>query len=187
VSDRIEIAEATRAGEAVDILQGVTHWLKARGYSYWLADEFRIEDFEAAANAGELIMGSEGEQGAAIMLLQRTDPRYWPTEPPDAALYIHKLAVRRISAGRRWGTRLIEWAAAEARARGIARLRLDTVPGTVLQSMYEQQGFIVVDRYPIRVGLVTVIRMERVLQSAPEATTGDTTHLRKHQVQSIVE
>jgi hypothetical protein len=31
-------------------------------------------------------------------------------------------------------------------------------------AMYEQQGFIVVDRYPIRVGPVTVIRMERALQ-----------------------
>jgi GNAT superfamily N-acetyltransferase len=164
LSDRIEVVKATRAAEAVGILQGVTHWLKARGHSYWSVDEFRIEEFEAAANAGELVMGFEGDQGAAVMLLQRMDPRYWPTEPPGAALYIHKLAVRRISAGRRWGARLIEWAAGEALARGVGRLRLDTVLGPVLPSMYEQQGFIVVDRYPMRVGPVTVIRMERALQ-----------------------
>jgi len=162
-ADRIEFVDAACAAEAVGILREAAQWLIDRGLGHWSVDEFKRADFAAHAQAGELVIGFEDEFAAAVMLLQSSDPLYWPTEPPGAALYIHKLAVRRASAGRRWSHRMIEWAASQARTRGIAHLRLDTIPKSVLQSLYEQEGFVSVDRYPIRVGPTVVVRMERRL------------------------
>jgi len=147
----------------VRLLKETARWLIDRGIGHWSVDEIRTEDFRAAAEAGELVIGFEDGEAAAVMLLQSVDVAYWPTEAQGSALYIHKLAVRRASAGRRWSARLIEWAAAQARARGIPRLRLDSLPGSVLQKLYEADGFTVVDPRPVRVGTVTVIRMERML------------------------
>ena len=160
-ADRIEFVDAARAAEAVGILREAAQWLIDRGLGHWSVDEFNRADFVAHAQAGELVIGFEDESAAAVMLLQSSDSLYWPMEPADAALYIHKLAVRRASAGRRWSHRMIEWAARQARTRGVAHLRLDTIPKSVLQSLYEQEGFVSVDRYPIRVGSTVVIRMER--------------------------
>jgi GNAT superfamily N-acetyltransferase len=162
-ADRIKFVDAACAAEAVGILREAAQWLIDRGLGHWSVDEFNRADFMAAAQAGELVMGFEGRLAAAVMLLQGLDPLYWPAEPPGAALYIHKLAVRRASAGRRWGHRMIEWAATQARMRGIPHLRLDTLPKSMLQSLYEQEGFVSVDRYPIRVGSAVLIRMERRL------------------------
>jgi GNAT superfamily N-acetyltransferase len=159
----IQTADVSRVAEVVHLLKGVSQWLIDRDLGHWSIDEFRLEDFLAAAEAGELIVGLEDGACAATMLLQSMDSLYWPTEPPMAALYIHKLAVRRASAGRQWSARMIQWAEAAARARAIARLRLDTVLGPVLRRLYESYGFICVDRYPIQVGAFPVIRMERIL------------------------
>jgi len=159
----IRIVGATHARDAVCILKEATQWLIGRGMKHWSLDNFQIADFEAAAAIGELIVGFEGDEAAAVMLLQTADEVYWPTEIPGSALYIHKLAVRRASAGRRWSAQMVEWAAVQARAHAIPRLRLDTVPGTGLQTLYESYGFVAVDQYPFRVATTTVIRMERRL------------------------
>jgi hypothetical protein len=118
--------------DAVRILKEAAQWLIKRGIGHWSVDEFRTGDFAAAADAGELVIGFEDGEAAAVMLLQIVDALYWPTESRGSALYILKLAVRRAAAGRRWSARMVEWAAAEARARAIPRLRLDTSPGPVL-------------------------------------------------------
>lgn len=159
----IRTVDAAHARRAVNMLKDVAQWLIDRGMGHWSVDEFRVADFEAAGEAGELVLGFEGAEAAAVMLLQSSDTIYWPTEAPGSALYIHKLAVRRMSVGQRWSAHMVEWAAAQARARAIARLRLDTLPGSGLQALYEGYGFVAVDRYPIRVASVSVIRMERRL------------------------
>jgi hypothetical protein len=159
----IRYADVTHAEAAVCILKEATQWLIDRGLSHWALDDFQIANFVAAAAAGELIIGFEGAEAAAVMLLQGADAIYWPTEMPGSALYIHKLAVRRTSAGRRWSAHMVEWAAAQASARAVPRLRLDTLAGTTLQTLCESYGFLPVDRCPIRVATATVIRMERRL------------------------
>lgn len=159
----IRTVDSAHAIRAVSILKEAAQWLIDRGMGHWSVDDFRVADFEAAGEAGELVVGFEGAEAAAVMLLQSSDAMYWPTEARDAALYIHKLAVRRRSAGQRWSAHMVEWAAAQARARAIARLRLDTLPGSGLQALYESYGFVAVDQYPIRVASVSVIRMERRL------------------------
>jgi GNAT superfamily N-acetyltransferase len=159
----IRIVDATYIAAAIAILREAAQWLIDRGMGHWSVDTFHDDESEARASAGELVIGFEDNAAAAVMLLQDLDTFYWPTEPRAAALYIHKLAVRRASAGQQWSHHMIEWAAAQARARAIPHLRLDTVTGPVLRSLYERLGFHRVDAYPIRIDSLSVIRMERRL------------------------
>ena len=80
------------------------------------------------------------------MLLQRSDPIYWPRAIEGSALYLHKLAVRRAYAGYGWGPRMIAWAKAEAQRQRIRRLRLDTLADSPLNEFYVAQGFRFISR-----------------------------------------
>jgi GNAT superfamily N-acetyltransferase len=155
---------ASAAVQAVAILLEATAWGAAQGFDVWSPADLRLDPFAAAARAGELVIGYAGSTPAATMLLQPADPVYWPEAEPGTALYIHKLAVRRAFAGQGWLTRLFEFAATEARARGIHCLRLDTVLGPKLQSIYEAHGFSLLVEKPKLVNGRQMIRMERRLQ-----------------------
>jgi len=124
-------------------------------------EELRDAEFQAAAAAGELILGFEGSEAAATMFLQSADAKYWPEAEPGSALYVHKVAVRRASAGRGWLQRLIYFAAREARDRGVPFLRLDTVHRPKMQAMYEELGFRVLVEEPIVMYGQQMIRLER--------------------------
>jgi len=129
----------------------------------WNDSELKEQDFRSAAAAGELVMGFERDCAAATMLLQSSDAVYWPEAAPNTALYLHKIAVRREFAGRGWLTRLIDFAAGEARDRGIGRLRLDTLCRTPVEQLYARHGFAVLDEAPFVVRGRLMVRMERVL------------------------
>ena len=164
VADRqctVRFADVTEGEPARSILLEAAAWGAARGTGIWSETELRSIDFAAAARAGELVIGHEGTAPAATMLLQTSDPIYWPHDAPGDALYVHKVAVRRAFAARGWLPRLIEFASAQARARSIARLRLDTILRPQLRSMYERLGFITVVEAPLLRNGRQMIRMER--------------------------
>jgi GNAT superfamily N-acetyltransferase len=100
---------------------------------------------------------------AACMKLEQRDPVYWPADPPGCALYVHKLAAARETAGQGWSGRLISWAAAEARRRNMPALKLDVLPEPKLLALYEGFGFQAVDPEPQPFGAIRVIRMQRRL------------------------
>jgi GNAT superfamily N-acetyltransferase len=97
------------------------------------------------------------------MFLQTVDDFYWPEAAPGAALYIHKLAVRRAFAGQGLLGEMLAFAAADARARGIPLLRLDTFLRPAMQLMYERHGFSVVAETPRTVRGRQIIRLERAI------------------------
>jgi GNAT superfamily N-acetyltransferase len=60
---------------------------------------------------------------------------------PAAALYVHRMAVRRSAAG--LGTVILRWAAGVAREQGREALRLDCVASNgPLRAYYEAAGFV---------------------------------------------
>ena len=130
---------------ALLILREASQWLTNRGLSGWSDLELQNADLPRQCAAAALILGFEGESSVACMLLQRSDPIYWPEAAPGSALYLHKLAVRRAHAGRGWGARMIAWAKAEAQRLRIGRLRLDTWADSRLTELYSRHGFYVVD------------------------------------------
>ncbi len=151
------------AAEALAILREAAAWARGQGIEVWSDAELSDQDFHEEARLGQLMMGFSGRQAAAAMLLQPSDPLYWPTIAPNTSLYLHKIAVRRAFAGCGWPARLIEFAANAAADRGLRWLRLDTLFRPALQALYERQGFKVVDEPPLRVRGRRIIRMERAL------------------------
>ncbi len=151
------------AAQALKVLREAAAWTISRGVEVWADTELREQDFVTAAGLGQLVMGFCGDRPAATMLLQPSDPVYWPNAAPHSALYLHKIAVLREFAGRGWLTRLVDFAANDARDRGIPCLRLDTLCKSPLQDLYARHGFAVVDEAPLVIHGRLMIRMERVL------------------------
>jgi GNAT superfamily N-acetyltransferase len=151
------------AGEALGILREAAAWALGRGVNVWSDADLREQDFLAAAELGQLLMGVSGDRFAATMLLQSSDPIYWPDAAPHTALYLHKIAVRREFAGHGWLSRLIEFAVNDAGDRGIPWLRLDTLCGSPLEGLYARHGFAALNEPPIVIGGRVMIRMERKL------------------------
>lgn len=137
------------AQDAVSILRESAAWALSRGILVWRDDELREQEFRQAALLGELVMGFNSGHAVATMLLQSSDPTYWPEIAADTSLFLHKIGVRRAHAGSGWLGRLVEFAEQNARQRNIGWLRLDTLHGTRLRQLYEQHGFSVVDEPPL--------------------------------------
>jgi GNAT superfamily N-acetyltransferase len=156
----IRRASPDDAAAAVHILRSVAAWLVERGCPLWEPDSFGLAGFKEAALRRELVLGYEGSEAVACMLLQRSDPVFWPGASLGEALYLHKVAVLRHATGRGWSTRLIEWARAEALEIGARFLRLDTAPRSKLLTLYEKHGFRIIDGRPRYFGDVKAMRLE---------------------------
>jgi GNAT superfamily N-acetyltransferase len=162
-TDRVTRVGLEFVTEALSIVRAAAAWANGRGVEVWTDAELREQDFRTAAALGQLVMGFSGDRSAATVLLQSSDSLYWPEAAPNTGLYLHKIAVRREFAGRGWLTRLIDFAASDARDRGIGRLRLDTLCGTPLEALYARHGFAAVDEAPLVVCGRLMIRMERTV------------------------
>lgn len=156
-------ARPDESADAISIVLEAAAWAAAHDIAVWTPAEVREDTFAAAARSGELIIGYGNGTAAATMQLQLADSIYWPEAAPGSALYIHKVAVRRAHAGQGWLARLIDFASADAGARRIACLRLDTILQPKLQSLYERQGFTVLAEDPMLLNGRLMIRMERTL------------------------
>jgi GNAT superfamily N-acetyltransferase len=75
------------------------------------------------------------------MRLQPRDEAFWDDVPSEESLFIHKLAVDNDVRGRGVSTALLEFARAEAVARGKRWLRLDCANRPKLRALYENFGF----------------------------------------------
>ncbi len=156
----IKRATPQEAGEALAILREAAQWLVDIGRPLWPVESFHLDAVRRAALAGELILGFAESYPVASMLLQARDELHWPNDPTGEALYLHKLAVRRSAAGQQWSTRLIAWARERAQRAGARFLRLDTADRYELLSLYQRQGFYVIDERPRRVDGLMIYRLE---------------------------
>jgi GNAT superfamily N-acetyltransferase len=156
----IRFARPDEAALAVPIWREVAQWLSDRNMALWPPSMFTLEMGLVHAEAGELVLGFDGETACASMLLQGADPVVWPEKVGEAALYLHKLAVRRASAGSGWAERMIMWAAARAEDARMP-LRLDCAPRPALMGLYEGCGFVGVDGGPVLRDGFMVMRYER--------------------------
>ena len=138
-------ASAADVAAAVGVVREAAAWLAETGRALWLADEIDAAHFEAAAARGELYVGVAGDGVVATMLLQPLDPLFWPEAAAGEALYVHRLAVRRMVAGQGVSTAMLDFAAGECRRRRIPRLRLDCEPRPALRAIYERHGFVLRD------------------------------------------
>lgn len=111
--------------EVSRIFLGVVDWLHARGIRQWMPGEFQPSDIQRWHESGELHAGLAGDVIVGSVLLQRSDPRFWP-DVAGSAVYVHKLVVDRNLAGRKLGAGMLEACERHAADIGAEWVRLDT-------------------------------------------------------------
>jgi len=158
---------------AVAILRAVAEEYVTRGTPIWNPESFDEHDYADAARRGELVLGYDGSQAVATMLLQSHDPLFWPDDTNGEARYLHKLAVVAGARGCGWSERLVAWARGEALRAHARFLRLDTAPRPRLIALYQRYGFVLVDTTPRRFGETLAVRLQLPLDVLGAKTNAD--------------
>lgn len=141
------VADAGQVDEVLAVLDEAAAWLRGRGVEQW-PPRFERSWVEGAVQRGETWLVRSGETVSGTVTLGLSDP-VWDGVPRASALYVHRMAVRRSSAG--LGAVILGWAADVARRRGREAVRLDCVASNGrLRAYYEAAGF--VHRGDARVG-----------------------------------
>jgi GNAT superfamily N-acetyltransferase len=108
----------------------------------WKEHDLQVEALIPDVRAGRYHLAMLRGSAAGTLKLQDSDLSIWPDAEPDAALYLHRLAVRRHFAGRGVSVALLTSAADVARAAGRRYLRLDCDAARVrLVELYLSAGF----------------------------------------------
>ncbi|MFJ4409235.1 MULTISPECIES: GNAT family N-acetyltransferase [unclassified Streptomyces] len=142
----IRAARLDELGQVEDLLREASAWLAARGIDQWQFPPHRDRITRALEN-GDVFLAVVGERPIATLQLDaHADPEFWTAEDrPDDALYVHRMAVTRGSAGAGVGGALLNWAAVRAATAGKSWLRLDAWKDNHgLHRYYEAEGFTLV-------------------------------------------
>lgn len=133
------------AGEvdnAISILREVAQWCEDNKMNMWKLSDLTEALLLVGVSSESFCVGKIGEENTCSMILQWYDPLFWPDAKENEAGYIHKLCVRRKYSGIGLSGKMVEYAVAECKKRGIKYLRLDT--GWTRESLcklYESFGF----------------------------------------------
>ncbi|MEX2208654.1 MAG: GNAT family N-acetyltransferase [Myxococcota bacterium] len=154
-----ELARPDDADSVYRLLNDAAVWLEARGIEQWKPGALPRAVVSGGIRAARVFVVRASDALIATLQLEDSDPATWGADAGDA-LYLHRLCVARTHAGDGLGLRLLDWAAATARARGRRLLRLDCVASNdALRRYYARAGF--AERGEVDVG-VRLARFERV-------------------------
>lgn len=157
---RLSAAESQGAS---DILLEAASWSATHHAPLWSPEEVSAAQCLTWAHDDVLYGGFDDDQLATVFCLHDVDVLYWPDSAAGDALYLHKIAVRRLSVGMGWLGDIIAWTEREATRRQIPRLRLDTLAHSPLVGLYERHGFTRVYDEPLAIGGRVIDRFERLL------------------------
>lgn len=142
---RIRRAGLADVPVVLDLVAGATAWLAMRGSDQWQYSP-RVDRIEGSAAAGELWLVDDavGQPIATVTVDRNADPEFWDeNDVPGDALYLHRLVVDRVAAGRHLGVAVLDWASRRAAAAGVRWLRLDAwASNTDLHRYYTDHGWI---------------------------------------------
>jgi len=134
----LAVAAPDQADDVLRVLDEAARWLRERGIEQWPA-RFERSWVEDAIRRGETWLAAVDGRVVATVTLDWTDA-VWAGIPANAA-YLHRMAVRRRSAG--LGAVILGWTAGFARQHGREALRLDCVASNRrLRAYYEAAGFV---------------------------------------------
>ncbi|HYH03660.1 MAG TPA: GNAT family N-acetyltransferase [Bacillota bacterium] len=137
------VVQTGEVDQAVWIMREVAGWCAATDKNMWQLDELTPAALQNGITAQNFCVGWLSGEPAATMILQWTDPVFWPEINADQSGFIHKLCVRRQFAGKGLSRQMVEFAIGECRKRGIHYLRLDTGWQRLkLRNLYEKLGFV---------------------------------------------
>ncbi|MFE2304411.1 GNAT family N-acetyltransferase [Streptomyces sp. NPDC059445] len=125
------------------LLREASAWLASRGIDQWQYPPHRDRITAALEQEVCFLAFMDGKPIATVQLDNFADPEFWtPNDDPKTALYVHRMAVNRETAGAGVGVLLLDWALERAATQGKQWLRLDAWkdnPG--LHRFYEGAGF----------------------------------------------
>jgi ribosomal protein S18 acetylase RimI-like enzyme len=111
---------------SIDILREVALWCEDNKMGMWKLGDLTKERLLSGVTDDNFLVGRIEEDNVCSMILQWSDPIFWPEAEENEAGYIHKLCVRRKYSGMGLSKKMIEYAVSECKKRGIRYLRLDT-------------------------------------------------------------
>ncbi|WKN15627.1 GNAT family N-acetyltransferase [Streptomyces sp. JUS-F4] len=130
-------------GSVESLLSEASAWLASRGIDQWQYPPHRDRITEALDRGVCFLAFKDGKPVATIQVDDFADPDFWtPEDRPDAALYVHRMAVTRTASGADIGGLLLDWASERAAAQGKRWLRLDAWKDNQgLHRFYKGAGF----------------------------------------------
>ncbi|WP_063909929.1 GNAT family N-acetyltransferase [Herbidospora yilanensis] len=137
-------ADATDLPDVLTLLADAARWLDGLGVRQWPSGGFPAARIEPLIDEGVLYVLTVADETAAVMALDdHADAEFWtPSDRPESAFYVHKLAVNRAHSGRGLGEVLLDWAGLRALAAGRRHVRLDCSKENLrLQGYYLGQRF----------------------------------------------
>lgn len=138
----IRTAVPSEATAVSDLLTEAAEWIPEVHEPLWSADQVAVERVAPDCEAGLFVVAWSGLTALGTMRIADVDPDFWPNANPGEAIYIHRLAVRRVAAGGGVSSALLRHAAQIATARGARFLRLDCESSRPrLRALYERFGF----------------------------------------------
>ena len=145
---------------AIDIIREAAMWLNDTGKPMWSIEDITEKKLLANAKKENFHIGWIEGESAGAMILQWSDPIFWPNAKGDSG-FIHKLAVRRQYAGKNVANEMIDYAIMETKRRKRKYLRLDCAGDRPkLCSFYEHEGFQQVGRKQMGIFDVAFYEME---------------------------
>ncbi len=139
-------------------MRSATQWLIEIGEQLWSIDEFKPEKLIPWVQNRELFLAYLNGSIIGTMLLLWEDPTIWPDKPPNEALYVHKLCVRRDHAGQGVSDAMLQFAMEAVVKSDRQYLRIDCDERPKLCALYERLGFI--RHSTFRVGSLDTIRYQ---------------------------
>lgn len=125
------------------LLKGASDWLASRGIDQWQYSPDQDAIMRASGRRECFLAFREGLAVATIQVDDYADPEFWQAaDRPDAAMYVHRMAVSRSAAGQNVGSELLNWATEHTAEAGKKILRLDAWKDNAgLHAYYLSQGF----------------------------------------------
>ncbi len=128
------------------VLYEVIAWGAETNKNVWKRDEIDREKLVNAVGSDAFIVLKNGTENVAGMILQWSDPIFWPFAKPYESGYIHKLCVSRKYSGMNISSNMINYAIEQCKCKHVKYLRLDTgADMTKVRNIYERSGFVLMD------------------------------------------
>ncbi|MBB6672704.1 GNAT family N-acetyltransferase [Cohnella nanjingensis] len=147
---RADQAKPADADAVMRLLVRTAEWFRSLGSTQWqalLAGEDSHRTVEAISRGDVYVFRPQGEEAIAgmVMLLREPsawDRELWGAEGHASAVYLHRLAIDRETAGRGLGGRIMRWVETDVRFPGKDRIRLDCLADNpVLNAFYAGLGY----------------------------------------------
>lgn len=129
-----------------EILLDAVNWMSKSGLqNQWNESNVKWSNLSKSYKISDFYVSYQNGLPTACIALTDYDPTYWPNIAKGESLYLHKVAVKRIFAGKGFAKELIDFTKNLAINRSINTIRLNcNKHRSKLRAVYEKEGFICV-------------------------------------------